>query len=246
MASLRSAVTSYYRHVHDEVERLCQELPTHPSAELIHDLRVQLKRIRFLRKVIKRYATLAAVRPFRVYIQVFDRAGQIRGYQMNQYRVSGQQQAPDAREQKLMHRLCARLPKDLRRMQQAKTEIEREFAVTKFPTSAVFLRQLTNRVKKRITPFLFTHELHRSRKLLKEIAYSAELSPALHKQIQNRYRMPVVAELEDKIGDWHDLALALHTRGLTSHTREKIAAQKKAKLQMVYQLLRSGLTTAGK
>jgi CHAD domain-containing protein len=241
VATIRAAVTNYYRQVHGEVVRIANTIGNKPSAELIHDLRVQLKRIRFLRNLLKRYTDRDAVRKFRPYLEVFEQAGRIRGYQMNQYRLSGAPQAPDAREKKLTQEFCARLPKAVQRIDRAKKTIEQQLAVTEFPSVNAFVQQLHRRVAKRITPFLFTHQLHRSRKLLKEIAYSAELSPTLHAHIHTRYRMPAVAELEDKIGDWHDLALAERTRNLGAHTREKIAAQKRAKLEIVYQLLRGGL-----
>ena len=55
--------------------------------------------------------------------------------------------------------------------------------------------------------------------------------------------MAAVAELEDKIGDWHDVALALRSRDLPAARRKKLAAQKKAKRRRIDQLLRQGLVT---
>jgi CHAD domain-containing protein len=90
-----------------------------------------------------------------------------------------------------------------------------------------------------ITPYLFTDQLHRSRKRLKEIAYGAEVSEYIRTQLNLRFSMAVVAELEDKIGDWHDLALAYETPGLSLPTRERLLIQKKEKLDAVYRLVRA-------
>lgn len=241
MAILGTSIKIYFRQVHDEVLRLCAVLQERPSAETIHDLRVQLKRVRFLRNLFKHYGSRESARLFRPYIELFDAAGEIRGYQVNRYRLEGSVSTPKAREQGLQDRFAKNLNRSAQEIGAAFTRVEALLAVVRFPGAAAYCNRLAERVGKRITPFLFTHQLHHTRKLLKELIYSTELCEPLRQRIYSRFRLNVANELEDKIGDWHDLALALRSPQLKPATREKITAQKKAKLNQVYQLLRAGV-----
>lgn len=241
MALMRTAVKNYFQHVHAEVVRLCAHLRETPSAEGLHHLRVQLKRIRFLRKLMKHYGPPQSARLFLPYVQLFNGAGKIRGHQVNRYRMQGTAAPPDAREKKLLRIFLKQLPRSKQQLVLAAPHIAHQWSSVKLPGVAAYGNRLAARIKKRITPLLFTHQLHRSRKLLKELIYSAEVSNALHTCLHTRFNMQAAAELEDKIGDWHDLALALRTRVASNAIREKRVAQKKAKLDQVYQLLRAGL-----
>ena len=240
MATLQPVLLAYYRHVHAEVVRTASSFAETSTADWLHDLRVQLKHIRFIRHLVKLYGSKKHSRAFRHYLDVFRQAGSIRGYQMNRYRLTGSLDTagPDARESRMIRHFQKQLPHLVKKLERDCKRIEKCFSAISFPGEAAFVRDLEKRVRERITPFLFTYQLHRSRKLLKEVAYSAELSDEVRQRLHKSFSMVVVAELEDKIGDWHDLALALETPGLPTATRERLLIQKKTKLDVVYPLVR--------
>jgi CRISPR/Cas system CSM-associated protein Csm2 small subunit len=73
--------------------------------------------------------------------------------------------------------------------------------------------------------------------LLKAILYSAELSSVLANKIHNLFNMAVVHDLEDAVGDWHDLSLLLRGKTvklLKSKTRRKIKAKKQEELKRIH------------
>jgi len=241
MASLQPALITYYRQVHNEVVRTAQAFVETPTADWLHDLRVQLKRIRFIRHLVKHYGSGGYRHLFRHYLAIFKEAGRIRGHQMNRYRLTGtlDMAEPDVREKRMVRHFQRQLVHALKKIDHDYTRIEKRLSKISFPGEAAFVHDLENRVRTRITPYVFTDQLHRSRKRLKEIAYGAEVSEYIRTQLNLRFSMAVVAELEDKIGDWHDLALAYETPGLSSPTRERLLIQKKEKLDAVYRLVRA-------
>ncbi len=243
MARLHNSVKAYFRRTHGEVIRLCAAYINKPTPALLHDLRVNLKRIRFLRTLVRCYGSHKAQALFLPYQRLFRAAGEIRSYQMNRFRVAGRATAANARERDLVHRFCRRLPQMRESIRTAAATIERQISRTPLPSPSGFFDHMSHRVLKRLQPDMPAALLHNCRRRLKELLFCAELSPGLAQRLDRFFRMPAVAELEDKIGDWHDVALALRSRDLPAARRKKLAAQKKAKRRRIDQLLRQGLVT---
>jgi hypothetical protein len=101
-----------------------------------------------------------------------------------------------------------------------------------------FVRSLKKQVRKKINAKTPKEKLHNGRHLLKAVIYSTELSPVMAGKISSVFNMTVAANLEDAIGDWHDLSLLLKgksSRLFTQKAKQKIQTKKKAELKRVRQ-----------
>lgn len=241
MARLTTSVKAYFRHTHGKVLQLCAGYVHDPAPERLHELRVNLKRIRFIRSLMKRYGSHKSTNLFRPYIRIFREAGEIRSHQMNRYRLTGHLNRPDDQERTLVRRLCHRLPRFVKKINRQAAALEQALGDTRFPAPTAFIITLAKRVQTRMVPDIAADELHAGRRRLKELMYGAEIAPATEKKINRLFNMTEVAALEDKIGDWHDLVLTLHSTKLPPAKRKKLTAQKKAKRVQINQILRRGL-----
>ncbi len=76
-------------------------------------------------------------------------------------------------------------------------------------SSAQYLNDLEQHLTHCFTAKISDNKLHRSRKTLKGVVYSAEFSPEFKRSVNHFCNLKIASKLEDAIGDWHDLDLVM-------------------------------------
>jgi CHAD domain-containing protein len=237
---------SYQQTRFANVLTLTKRLAQHTDDETLHDLRVELKRIRFIKNVVLQYLEDSGInkayKPFR---KLFKKLGKIRGQHVNIYRLKttltntsepSAQKHFEKKKQRLEEQLLHLINKSMDGLHAGINTLNKFALRIKAWSDDDFVRSLKRQVRKRITKRTTKKNLHRARHLLKAVMYSAELSPVLAKKIHKVFNVPVVKHLEDAIGDWHDLSLLLKGKTvqlLKSKTRRKIEGKKQQELKRV-------------
>jgi CHAD domain-containing protein len=224
--------------------------PANVDPESIHVLRVELKRVRFLAGLIKRYVPKAklkkAYRPFKT---LFKAAGELRGEQVNIYRKEQSEHGDEVtlhrgttkKIQKLGRKFAELLIRQRKKIRKGMSRLTA--AMEKFPSLSqqMFVDELTTQLLNNLTPETPKKELHQNRHRLKGILYSAEIAPSVSALIKKRFDLNHILKLEDAIGDWHDLTILLHRArkgGVLSPQGVKAARKKKQeKLQFAYEAI---------
>jgi CHAD domain-containing protein len=230
--------------------KLIGKLALAMDAETLHDLRVELKRVRFLKGILvqhkKKKEVDKAYEPFR---KLFKKLGEIRGQHVNLYRLSTTVKKvvePTAlkhfqsKRERLEQKLKRRLSKSNNALHESMLAMEAMIVLLPDWSEADFIKSLKKQVVKKIKKKTPEKDLHPARHALKAIIYSAELSGSLASKIGSTFNMEVVVNLEDAIGDWHDLSLLLKGKSgdlLTPKAKKQILKKKKAELKRIRQLI---------
>jgi CHAD domain-containing protein len=239
---------SYQQTRFARVLALAQQLPQHADDDRLHELRVELKRVRFIKNVLFGYLEddriSRAYAPFR---KLFKKVGKVRGQYVNLYRLqsvanqrneAAAQKKLAARKQKLEQRVQQFIRHHMEDLQNGRQAFAAFTLKINTWNDDEFVRTLKKQVKRKINTKTSKKNLHGGRHLLKAVLYSAELSPELAGKISRVFNMARVADLEDAIGDWHDLALLVKGKTVKlvkSKTRRKINAKKQKELKRIRQ-----------
>lgn len=218
MKSIQPLLISYFLKIHQEILWRLTDWDGILEEEWLHQLRVNLKRIRYVHSIMKRCGARHSKKLFKHYQKLFNWAGKIRAHHVSLYRIKKHALETEAEEaqqkfqtnslkthQKFNKTIGLFLAKAPARLEEIKIEFEHTAAVS----PEEFLSDLKDRVQEIATSTLPLSKWHRSRKLLKEVVYSTELSEAIKKHIENSFHLKTIVVLEDAIGDWHDLKLLL-------------------------------------
>lgn len=221
------------------------------DAETLHDLRVELKRVRFLKNVLrengeKKNKLDKAYKPFK---NLFSQLGKIRGQHVNLYRLNSalkhniepiaQKHFHNKRE-KLERKLNETLSKNVDSLRTGMIAMESLVEQILEWEEASFVQSLKKQVRKRINKKTPDEKFHPVRHILKAVVYSSEISSSMAEAIGKIFNMDVVVNLEDAIGDWHDLSILLKGKSgklLTKKAKKRINKKKKTERKRIKQLI---------
>ncbi len=239
---------SYQQTRFASVLTLAKRLANNTDDETLHELRVELKRVRFIKNLLLQYLKDSrinkAYKPFR---KLFKRLGKIRGQHVNIYRLKtvlnnqgevSAQKRFETKKQKLEEQLHQSINKSTDDLHKGINALNLFALRIQSWSDDDFVRSLKKQVKKKLNKRTSEKKLHGARHLLKAVVYSTELSPELAGKISSVFNMSVVANLEDAIGDWHDLSLLLKGKTvqlLKSKVKRKIESKKRLELKRVRQ-----------
>lgn len=220
------------------------------DAETLHDLRVELKRVRFLKTILihhkKKKDVDKAYAPFK---KLFEKLGEIRGPHVNLYRLNTTlrmgverkaQKHFQSKRERLEQNLRKYLVKSVDALRDSMAVMEAMIALLPNWNETDFLKSIKKQVDKKINKKTPEKNLHRARHALKAVIYSAELSSGMALKIHSTFNMETVVSLEDAIGDWHDLSILLKGKSghlLTAKAKKQIQKKKKDELKRIRQLI---------
>jgi len=222
----------------------------HPTVDHFHQLRINLKRIRFIQRLLVRYGIRGASHCFEPYTTLFRFAGTIRQLHLHAmlittYAKEGEQKRLldyiQKKELQVLKKWPLQASAFLATLVLNHTRIYQTIeGITK--TTIAFSNELKGRIITRFGSDMPDHKLHKSRKVLKEIVYSREISAALKSRLASTYHLRNVMTLEDAIGDWHDLDLLLqhglpHQHRLTRKMRTALDKKKLLEREKISRLI---------
>jgi CHAD domain-containing protein len=221
------------------------------SVDTVHQLRVELKKVRFLVHLLMRYQPNDKIKKsYKPFKQLFIHAGKLRGQHVNLYRTNQvdtekQEQAIRThfihKEEKYSKQFGRLLRADVIALKKGMKLLE--YQISKFPEfdPKVWVYNLASRVFFKLTMHTPKRKLHRCRHLLKEIIYGVEFSDETAQLLNQIFDLKKVAQLEDVIGDWHDLSILLkrttHVNRLSQKVISKIEKKKEDKIDLLFQLI---------
>jgi CHAD domain-containing protein len=230
--------------------KLMGKLEQAMDADTLHDLRVELKRVRFLKGILSQHKKKKEVdKAYEPFKKLFKKLGKIRGQHVNQYRLStvlknvvettAQKHFQNKRE-RMEQKLRESLSKNVRSLHEGMFILKTIVAQLPKWNEKVFLRSLKKQVARKINKKTTEKNLHPARHTLKSVIYSAELSNSLASKISSAFNMETLVNLEDAIGDWHDLSILLKGKSgdlLTPKAKKEILKKKKTELKRIQQLI---------
>lgn len=239
---------SYQQTRFANVLTLAKRLAHQSDDETLHMLRVELKRVRFIKNVLSQYLDDArinkAYKPFR---KLFKKLGKIRGQQVNTYRLkttvdnlseASTEQRFIKKKEKLEQHLRQTISKSTDKLHKGINTLNIFALKIKSWDDDAFVHSLIKDVKRKVKKRIPEKKLHGVRHLLKAVLFSSELSSELTKKVNSVFNLAAVRDLEDAIGDWHDLSLLLSgktIRQLKSKNKRKIEDKKRQELKRVRQ-----------
>jgi CHAD domain-containing protein len=237
MANLSEIFSLYYYKHHQNVMVAVMKTLEAPTHENFHDLRVSLKRIRFIGKTLKRNLVRKPGKYFKPYTRLFRLAGTIREYQVHTYLI-GKLQA-EYEDESSPRRFVKKERKLIQSWPEKAMEILHEIVLAYIPiqkslkrwsiTLPNYLESLQEWFNDWFNEEIPDKRLHRSRKVLKAMVYSGELSPEIRNAIGSFCNLKAALKLEDAIGDWHDLELLLdqHEKNKDENVERKLKSEKR-------------------
>lgn len=240
----------YFKTVNRTVYACILDTVEHPSKEHFHHLRINLKRIRFISRLLNRYEITGASWYCKPYTKLFKAAGKIRQLHLHAQLVRGYgKKAEQDRILEYLHKseinILKKWPKTASRCVAEMISGQAGFknAINTVAISvAAYSNDLKERIRNRFTDNLPADKLHKSRKLLKEIMYSREISAVLDARMTATYHINTVLALENAIGDWHDLELLLrhglpHQHRLTKNMRKTLQVKRDQEYEKIQNLI---------
>jgi len=210
---LRNYFSDQYRSVLIHVTNTLDN----PSYERIHDLRICLKRIRFIGKILSQYG-VSKPKWFKAYTKLFRYAGRIREIQIHSCLL--QKFCVDFFEHNFIDKKYLKIKKrliknwsgvaiaSLHEIIQWYPRITRRLTDCRID-GIQYLSELYEHLLFSFRGKLADDQLHERRKILKGVLYTSELAPAYKQRLSHFCDLKVVSSLEDAIGDWHDLDVML-------------------------------------
>ncbi len=211
------SVYDYFRDHYRHVLNLTTDTLDDPSPENFHQLRVRLKRIRFVGKFLKEYGKSKALPYFKPYAKLFRYAGRIREnhVQVSLLRKYGSEFSDDTKlallkkkERRLIKKWAVVAIPSLAEIVHSYLSIEKKISGCTV-NSTLYLKDWEQHLIHCFNTEIADNKLHQTRKTLKGILYSAELSTEFKRSINHFCNLKVATSLEDAIGDWHDLDTAM-------------------------------------
>ncbi len=245
-ASFSILLRNYFGHEHSRVISTVLQSFDEPSHDTFHELRVSLKRIRFIKAILKKHRVVKSIKAFHPYDRLFQQAGRIREYQVHAYLLDKfgveyhDEAYPHRFQRKERKRIKAWKKEGMKSLQQIIStfpKIQRQltrWTITVPEYTAELYRQLNKRFGNEVPE----EKLHRSRKVLKALLYSSELDSSVRKEITPFANLRIAATLEDAIGDWHDLEMLLK-EDPDKKVRNHLEREKNRELKKIRRLIPS-------
>ena len=218
------------------------------DAELVHAIRVELKRIRFLVMLLKYYCPEVPIKKsYKFFKILFKQLGILRGEHVNAYRKSQSEEEGSAegertkKQLKFEKDLIASIPGFLKSMAGSTRKLLRKFESFPVITTQIFARNIIDQLLESLTVYTPKKKLHHNRHLLKGVIYAAEITPTVSLILKRRFSLDLILKLEDAIGDWHDLSILIHKnrkKKILSKKGLQVAKRTRAKkLEIIYDLI---------
>lgn len=250
LASMVKLFIRYQKARFSNVQRLVNQLAQSMDAEALHTLRVELKRVRFLKTILDQHEKPRKVdKAYKPFKKLFEQVGKIRGQHVNMHRLSKTlKQNDESKARKHFKRKQKHLEKQFNDMITHHTSglsqgmLAMDAMLKNMPelSEKDFLKHLIKQVGKRINLKTPTRKWHAGRHALKSVIYSAELSNALASKIASVFNMAVIVNLEDAIGDWHDFTILLNGKSakwLTENDMKKMRRKRKIEQKRIGKLM---------
>jgi CHAD domain-containing protein len=204
---------AHSRTLKSELRRITEQ----NAVDAVHDMRVDIKRIRFLLLLLNRFATGTHVKAlYTPYQKLFRQLGEVRGLHMKDQLLRQYAPAPatevarariSRRTTRLIRRLIDRRSKWLDVLTQAHQAVRSHLSKFISVPATQYAHSLAIRVGKKFTAHAHRTQWHEDRKILKEVMYAREVSPSLRRPVGRLIDIRKADLLQARIGDWHDLVL---------------------------------------
>src|ERR1035437_2952401 len=185
----------------------------HP-VKTLHELRVEIKKIRFICNVIGHFNKSPDVEMLgKPYEEVFKKAGKIRSLQMQKKLVSHFDESDILKdllkgnkhaEEKLMKKFFKDRELHADILKAYKPMINAEIEKTINPDLKRYANHLIKFLFDNIKTKIIITDAHKHRKKIKELIFIGRFSKELHSYISNRINFDSADKLQEKIGGWHD------------------------------------------
>lgn len=205
----------YFNHEVRSLKKDYRDLNKKNDKDLIHDLRVDIKKIKFALTFIARYQPhLNFKKLYKPFKKIFKKAGEIRDADIKQELLEkyfGKRKIRDLAkvlnesEEKMHRQLREKFGDRKSKVNEAKGSAEKKLNELPRISPAEYADKLQIEVGTCFHENMKDEELHPSRKLLKEIVYASKLSEELNTGFRSKRLYPQrLKELEKRIGAWHD------------------------------------------
>jgi CHAD domain-containing protein len=204
---------------------ISKKLEKGPDSDLIHDLRLQVKKIKAVTELLKsggkhpKNFSVSEIKP------MFKDAGTIRTAEMHlkQLKEAGLEH-PDVRKELMAEtingyiKLIENQKKYLKDIRQTKKAFNKHIRSIKERKLKRYFLYAVGALALELQGTLHTEQLHEFRKNIKELLYVFKMLP---QKLQRKINLnvPWLDQLQEAIGDWHDLDLTasfLKEKGFTS------------------------------
>jgi CHAD domain-containing protein len=185
----------------------------HP-VKTLHELRVEIKRIRFVCHLIQHFNKKSDVDLiYKPYEKVFKNAGKIRSIQMQRKLITMLEESDvfdkiikehKRNEKKLLRKFFKKAEIQSEILNAYKPLINGEIEKIINPDLESYADHLLKFLFHNLTTKTKPEELHELRKKVKELIFMGRFSKALNEFISTRLNIEIADNLQEKIGDWHD------------------------------------------
>jgi CHAD domain-containing protein len=246
MEKLNNKFHAYFVKVHQAMVQHVFATLENPDLENFHQLRIATKRIRFVGAVLRRFGSKKIDQLIKPYRKLFRQAGKIRQYHVYtalvaRHAAHAPAEAFTRHFAKAEKELLKKWPDQVSRFMSANVHSYPRLlrAIRRWNTTEEeFVHTMTTSVRERFLNPIPVNRMHDSRKLLKEMLYSCEVSPLVRQALNREFHLRIAILLEDAIGDWHDLDLALQHSGAGKgrsryKAQEHLQREKERELQKI-------------
>ena len=214
--NIMDSLVKYYDKLWREYRRYLNRILHSTDADTIHELRIVIKKIRALFHLLT-FSNFDFDKHFAPMATIFKAVGKIRDIDVTLQSLTLIAKDSSAAEFKNITKLlqkkrrsnippAKRIAGDLLRSKYSfDSEAELRYTATIDKTVKLYFRQLQKEIENEIRKRLTDKRLHNIRKLYKEYLF---VSKAAAMRFKN---LPQVNKLQKRIGEWHDLLIAVRT-----------------------------------
>jgi CHAD domain-containing protein len=205
----------YFNHEVKSLKKDYRDLNKKNDEDLIHDLRVDIKKIKFALNLIARYhPRLNFKKLYKPFKKIFKKAGEIRDADIKREllqkyfgarKTTGLIKELRKNEENIHHQLRGKFSDLKSDVNKAKSKAEKKLNELPRISTADYADKLQIGIGTCFHENMKEEELHPSRKLLKEIVYASKLNKELDASLKSKHLYPQrLKQLEKQIGSWHD------------------------------------------
>ena len=204
----------YFDKSNQKVLNCLENMEVKSLVKTLHELRVEIKKIRFVGHLIKHFNVKSDTeKMFKPYEKVFKVAGKIRSLQMHEKLIKQFELSDDLGdfikenhrgEKKLLKKFYKIITSDTDVLAAYKLLIDAEIEKIAHLDLESYANHLIKFLFDNMTTQTNHKDVHEHRKKVKELIFMAGLSKKLHGYISARINLRSADKLQEKIGDWHD------------------------------------------
>lgn len=192
------AIRNYTLKRGNKLRSLIKRYKRSNDPEIAHQIRVEIKKIKAILRLIEyqhdKFDSHKAYKPYRT---IFRACHTIRGPQVLDA-LSGKSHGSKIKANKSVAAFRKQLPDFLKKVNKSNRKLFDEIRNVKSKTLSAYLSEKKVELRKKLYPKFQAIELHKTRKLVKEIMYLESINTPKKKN------QPFYADVALRIGDWHD------------------------------------------